>query len=295
MVFTAGFPALLVVRLLQGLLIPAIMTALMTCSAQTARQGEVQRAMAIYIAATIVGGFLGRACSGIIATLLGWRFSFAILGISLLACFFILGGLVAPAQLNLIRPRPRMILEALGERPLLRLLLGVFCLFLVFAAIMNFIPFRLTELSPLADEMRIGLIYSGYMAGLASSLGAASLARYVGGERRLLLIAWSVYGLSLSLLALPRVELLFAAMFIFCAAMFAIHATASGLANRNTKSGKGVVNGLYVSFYYAGGVVGSWLPGVAYHHGGWNLLLLSLGGVVAAGMIFMCRVEIPGN
>ena len=43
-------------RLFQGLLIPALLTALMTYTSQSAAQGDMQRAMAWYIGATIAGG-----------------------------------------------------------------------------------------------------------------------------------------------------------------------------------------------------------------------------------------------
>ena len=60
-------------RLFQGLLIPALLTALMTYTSQSAAQGDMQRAMAWYIGATIAGGFAGRALSGVIASLFHWR------------------------------------------------------------------------------------------------------------------------------------------------------------------------------------------------------------------------------
>ena len=85
-------------RLFQGLLIPALLTALMTYTSQSAAQGDMQRAMAWYIGATIVGGFAGRALSGMIASLFHWRGSFLVLGVSILIasglCFLGLG--VAP-------------------------------------------------------------------------------------------------------------------------------------------------------------------------------------------------------
>ena len=71
-------------RLFQGLLIPALLTALMTYTSQSAAQGDMQRAMAWYIGATITGGFAGRALSGVIASLFHWRGSFLVLGVSIL-------------------------------------------------------------------------------------------------------------------------------------------------------------------------------------------------------------------
>jgi YNFM family putative membrane transporter len=279
-----SFSVLVAVRLLQGLLVPAILTALMTYVSAVTARAEVPRAMAVYIASTILGGFLGRAFSGLIATLWGWRYSFLVLAASLLVSFVLLGTLRAETRLSLVRPRPRLILEVLRQRVYLRVYLVVFCLFLVFAAVMNFLPFRLTELSAQADELRIGLMYSGYVMGIVTSLSAVRIGRWVGGECRAMLVGLGVYILALIGLGAGRPAVLFAVMFLFCAAMFLVHATASGFVNALAGPNKGMVNGLYVAFYYAGGAVGSFLPGIAYRQWGWWAFLAVLAAVAAAGL-----------
>lgn len=40
------------------------------------------------------------------------------------------------------------------------------------------------------------------------------------------------------------------------------------------------MNGLYIAFYYAGGAIGSFLPGFLYHGFGWYVYLGSLALVV---------------
>jgi YNFM family putative membrane transporter len=289
--FATSFPLLIGVRLFQGLLIPALLTSLMTYIATVTPSGAVQRAMSIYIAATILGGFLGRACSGMLATWFGWRSSFLVLAASLLVSFFLLRRLADTAPLGLVRPTPRILLEVFRDRALLPICLVVFCLFLVFAAIMNFLPFRLTELSDRASELRIGLMYTGYLLGMVSSLNAVSIGRYLGGERRAMLVGLTLLAVALVGLGVPRVEIFFAVMFLFCGAMFLVHATASGLLNRRAGANKGIVNGLYVAFYYAGGSIGSFLPGYAYRYLGWNGFLALLLLVAVAGLCFALRVR----
>lgn len=288
--FATTFEMLVGVRLLQGLLIPALLTSLMTYIATVTPTGSVQRAMGIYIAATILGGFLGRACSGILATWFGWRSSFLVLAASLLVGFFLLRRLVDAAPLGLVRPTPRTLLKVLQDRALRPIYLVVFCLFLVFSAIMNFLPFRLTELSDQANELRIGLMYSGYLLGMATSLNAVRLGQLLGGERRTMLVGLAVLAAALVGLGLPRVDVFFAVIFLFCGAMFLVHATASGLLNRRAGASKGIVNGLYVAFYYAGGSIGSLLPGYIYRYFGWNGFLALLLLVTGIGLLFALRL-----
>ncbi|OHB25528.1 MAG: hypothetical protein A2X84_10220 [Desulfuromonadaceae bacterium GWC2_58_13] len=270
------FSQLMALRLLQGLLVPAILTSLMTQLSTLSKGAEVQRIMAIYISATILGGFLGRACSGLIATSFGWRYSFLVLAASFLLCFFLLRRLPEAAVLNLVRPHRRLVFEVLRQPGALPLYLLVFCLFFTFAGVMNFLPFRLTELYSQANELRIGLMYSGYVMGIGSALGAVAIGRWLGGERRAMALGLVVFALTLLGLTAQRVELLFVDMFLFCAAMFLVHATASGWVNRLVPDNKGMVNGLYVSFYYGGGALGSYLPGYAYRSWGWLGFLLVL-------------------
>ena len=72
----ASFNMLLAVRFLQGLLLPAALTSVMTYLSATSPRDNIQRVMSLYITATIMGGFLGRLAAGGVATYLHWRLFF---------------------------------------------------------------------------------------------------------------------------------------------------------------------------------------------------------------------------
>jgi YNFM family putative membrane transporter len=288
---TTSFPLLIIIRLFQGLLVPAILTSLMTYLSSRSGADSIQRTMAFYIAATIFGGFIGRAFSGMIASWLGWRFSFVFLALTLAIGFASLFTLPKTERISMKRPQPRDLLEVLRRPAFLPIYLSVFCLFLVFAAVMNFLPFRLTELSPEASELKIGLMYSGYMMGIVSSLGAPSVIARLGGEIRSIRLGFFCLGLTLAGLAFSQIPLLFGMMFLFCGAMFLVHSTASGLVNRLAGSShRGLTNGLYVAFYYAGGSIGSFAPGIVYRYSGWHGFLLLLILISAVGYLAITRV-----
>ncbi|HKK02262.1 MAG TPA: hypothetical protein VJ955_08855, partial [Desulfuromonadales bacterium] len=223
----------------------------------------------------------------------GWRYSFLVLAVSLFLSFLLLGTLRAETRLRLVRPRPRLIFDVLRQRVYLRIYLVVFCLFLVFAAVMNFLPFRLTELSAQANELRIGLMYSGYTMGIVTSLNAVRIGRWLGGPCRAILAGLALYLVALAGLDAGRPEVLFAVIFLFCAAMFFVHATASGFVNALAGPNKGMVNGLYVAFYYAGGTIGSFLPGIAYRQWGWGIFLVVLAAVAATGLALAAGCRRP--
>lgn len=264
------FAGLMALRLIQGLLISAMLTSLMTYTSQVTAKSDIARAMAWYIAATILGGFAGRAFSGLIASLLHWRFSFLFLGFALLVAWFWLGRIADAGSVRVARPSLKAIGEVLAD-PIVRTAYAmVFCFFLVFAAMMNYLPFRLTELSPTADEFRIGLAYSGYLMGIVVSLNAVRIHQRCGGAERAMVGGLAFFVLALLVMTVPQVTALVGGMFLLCGASFLTHATATGYLNRHMSQYKGVVNGLYVAFYYGGGAVGSYLPGYVYRGFGWS-------------------------
>ncbi len=290
---TSNFSLLMSIRLLQGLLVPAILTSLMTYLSGRSSADTIQRIMAIYIASTIFGGFIGRATSGLIANLFGWRFSFLALAISLIVGFVTLFLLPEIEGLKTTRPQPKALFDVLRRPAFVSIYLSVFCLFLIFAAVMNFLPFRLTELSDQANELRIGLMYSGYMMGIVTSLGAPKFITWIQGEINTIRVGFIALLLTLFGLATNNIGILFGMMFLFCAAMFLVHSTASGLVNQLAGSQyRGLTNGLYVAFYYAGGSIGSFAPGIVYRHFGWNGFLILLALVCCTGYICIHKVRL---
>ncbi len=264
------FAWLMGLRLLQGLLIPAVLTALMTYTSQVTSKNDMARAMSWYIAATILGGFAGRAISGMIASLFHWRYSFLLLGVGLLVAWVWLGRIADAGSVKLTRPNLKTIVKVLSDPTVRTTYAMVFCFFLVFAALMNYLPFRLTELSTNADEFRIGLAYSGYLMGIAASLNAVRIHRLCGGAERVMVGALGFFIVALMIMLIPQVWAMVGGMFLLCGASFLTHATATGYLNRYLSEYKGVVNGLYVAFYYGGGAVGSYLPGYVYRGFGWG-------------------------
>ncbi len=288
--FTATFNSLMALRLIQGLLVPAMLTGLMTCTSRLAAPGELPKAMAWYISATIFGGFSGRFLSGIIASSLHWRFSFLLLGFSLMIAWFWLGRLPDSSQLKVQKPDLRVISKVLAD-PVMKIGYAmVFCFFLVFAAMMNYLPFRLTELSPFANEFRIGSAYVGYLFGIVMSLSAVRLQKKFGGAQRVMVIALIFYGCALLIMMLPSVAALIGGMFLLCGAMFLTHSTAAGFLSQQAADHQAVANGMYVSFYYAGGAIGSYLPGYVYRGYGWPGYMLVLLLVVGAALLLAIKL-----
>jgi YNFM family putative membrane transporter len=292
-----SFPALLGLRFFQGLLLPAVLTSLMTYIANLRNGQQLQQLMSVYIAATITGGYLGRLLSGLNATFFDWHLFFLLLSAALLATVIPLGRLDTQAEIHGARPTPRLLLTTLRTGSLARIYGIIFCMFFIFAGLMNFIPFRLVELWGNPSELMVGLIYTGYLVGLVTSLGSAWIITRLGGEQRTLQAGVTIYLAVLLATAFAGGWGLFGLLFLFCGAMFLVHATAAGWLNRQTTAGTGVANGVYISAYYLGGVLGSYLPGLIYQRYNWPAFILSLVavGVIALVLASLSAVSHPGN
>ena len=64
------------------------------------------------------------------------------------------------------------------------------------------------------------------------------------------------------------------------------HSLSSGFVNKLSQDNKTLANGVHISFYYMGGTLGSFLPGVFFEHFGWSVFLLSLLIMLAAALFF---------
>ncbi|AOV18660.1 hypothetical protein BJI67_14635 [Acidihalobacter aeolianus] len=274
-----GYGVFLLLRGLEGLILPAVLTALMTYSAAIGGPAGARRAITLYIAATIVGGFSGRTFSGVVADWIDWQAAFWMWSALALAALVSTRWLASDPRADLGRVRWSDLRE-LVARPVNRLGLGsAFLLFFAFAAMMNFLPFRMHQLDPGITQGAVAWVYAGYLVGVVVPLSSLWLIRRLGGERRTLLAGCAVYFVGTLALAFGGLGWIYAGMFVFAAGMFTLHSVLSAYLNHLEPRRKGLVNGLYVSSYYSGGAVGSYLPGLVYQHAGWvpySLLLLLL-------------------
>ena len=292
------YPLFFVLRTIEGMMLPAIFTALMTYSSAAGGQQKTRRNITVYIAATIAGGYSGRVLSGIITDLFDWQAAFLFWAIAALLATLLTTRLASDPRLRLGRVRLAEI-RALARRPVYAEgLASAFLLFFVFAAVLNFLPFHMRDNDPQISQSQIGLVYTGYLIGVVISLGSLHLIRRFGGERRTLVIGSLVYLAGTAAFLLPGNALTYPSMLLFAAGMFTLHSVLSAFLNHLETERKGLVNGLYVSAYYTGGAMGSYLPGFLYLQFGWSVfvafLMLLLGALTALSLALRHAPEAGG-
>ncbi|MGW8193383.1 MAG: MFS transporter [Desulforhopalus sp.] len=286
-----NYVTLLSIRAVQGMMIPAILTSLMSYISYTSPKEKVQHAIAAYIAATILGGFLGRLLSGLCTDLFGWRFFFFLLGLLLLFCCYLLKNMVKDAKMQYVLPKPGEMIDLLREKVFFWLYLSIFCLFFVFAAMMNFLPFELKRIAPVFGETGIGVLYLGYVMGILVSLNAGRIIRHFGNETDAIGAGILVFAVATLCFAIESYGIMFVNMFVFCAGLFTAHSILSGLVNKFAQQNKAIANGLYISFYYTGGTLGSFVPGAVFQRYGWKIFLVQLFTMTCLALYFTRKLK----
>jgi YNFM family putative membrane transporter len=181
-------------------------------------------------------------------------------------------------------------IRALARRPVYAEgLASAFLLFFVFAALLNFLPFQMRAADPAISQSAISLVYTGYLIGIVIALSSLRLIHLFGGERPTLVAGSLVYLAGALLFLLPGNTIAYPAMLVFAAGMFTLHSVLSAFLNHLETTRKGLINGLYVSAYYSGGALGSWLPGFVLQAYGWSafiwLLTALLVGVLVLSLL----------
>jgi YNFM family putative membrane transporter len=129
--------------------------------------------------------------------------------------------------------------------------------------------------------------------GIAASPLAGRLAARVAPERIMLAgLAISAAGVAVTLSG--SLVVIVMGLLVLVVGMFTAQALGPSYVNETAREAKGGASALYLAFYYLGGTLGSWLPGLAWQRWGWagvaGSSLLAL-GAAALAMSILCRRE----
>jgi YNFM family putative membrane transporter len=263
---------LLTCRALQGLCLPGLLTvgAPYVVEAFVPRIGA--RAMGYYVSSLVAGGLIGRLGVALASSLVGWRVAIGSLAVLPLAAAIAMRGLPEP---DLPR-RAGGIRHHLTNVRLLGVSVAGAALFFSFVGAFTYVSYRLEEPPFSYSVAAASLIYLLWLGGLAGPLAGRLADRF--GWRRLVaaVTCLSAIGLLLTLPAqLPTLVLGLGCMAV---AMFAgVTATQLGVGDV-VRADRGAATALYFGFYYTGGALGGYVPGLAWQEWGW-------GGVATTGFL----------
>jgi len=301
---TESFPALVALRFVQGLAIPALTTCIAAWLARMLPAQALNVAMGWYVSATVAGGLGGRLLAGWAFDAAHWRDAFVAAAIAL-ALFTLLAGYRLPEQppTDARSPNRAAAVERVAWIDLLRRrsqwLAGAaaFGAFGAFSTAFNYFPFRLSRPPWNLSTATITSLYLVYVAGLFMGPFAGRLANRFGNGT-VMAAGALVLAFALALTFVTTMPALIASLVAMCAGFFAIHAAAVGALNRDAAGARGRANALYTLFYYVGGAVGIAVAGELYALFDWAGVIALCATMTlvpfAAGMAFRRhRLDVP--
>ena len=259
-------------RVIEALIVPAILTSLMSILANIDKE-NIKFNMSIYVASTVFGGLVGRIFSGFIATNLSYEFVFYSLSLAILVSIYFISKLSYEGEATISKPKITDVMEILKDKRFLIIYFLMFCVFFVFSGVLNILPFRVKEISSNVSEFQISLLYLGYGMGILISLNSSKIVKYFKNELNTILFGLIFFLFITIFLIQENIIFIFLLIFLFCVGMFTVHTVSTGLANSMKESQKSLTSGMYLSFYYLGGALGSFLPSIIYEKFGWNVVI----------------------
>ncbi|HMB80868.1 MAG TPA: MFS transporter [Vicinamibacterales bacterium] len=274
-------------RFVQGIATPGIFASAVAYIHEVWPPSRAGRATAAYMTGTILGGFTGRAVSGLVAADAGWQAAFVALAI--------LTGLVA-ASLTIWLPREPPTRARHGEnagggsiahlfrnRRLIATCGVGFSVLFTQVAMFTYVTFHLAAPPFSLSTVALGWLFAVYLVGaVVTPFAGHWIDRY--GHRVGIASAMALGGAGALLTLVPWLPAIVAGLALCATGVFTAQATTSSYIGAVTPSDRGLAVGLYSTFYYAGGSTGGALPSIFWQTGGWTACVLLVVVVQLAGM-----------
>lgn len=281
-------------RFAQGIFVPGVIAVMLAYINEEWAGRGVGRAMSAYVSGTVIGGFLGRFISGVIATHWHWRAAFIVIAAMNLA-----GSVVVRAWLplakNFVRAKhAQQILHDAKEHLLNRRLLANFGMgaAILFALVgcFTYANFYLAAAPFNLNSAQLGSIFFVYLLGaVITPQSGKFLDRFGFRHTTLAYCVMMIAGLLLTLVSSLPVVII--GLAIFSSGVFVAQAAATVQTGAIAGRARSSAAGLYVTFYYLGGSLGATLTAWFWHWKKWPgcigllaaISILSLGLALSSG------------
>ena len=262
-------------RFVQGIVTPGVFACTVAYVYEMWPPERAGRAMAVYITGTILGGFLGRVLTGVIASRADWRLSFAVIAAIAFGIAVVLWRFL-PDERKLGRPTvaaPRVeprgrVRELFRNRPLVATYAIGFCVLFTNVAMFTYVTFHLAAPPYVLGTAALGWLFVVYLVGaVATAMSGAWIDAY--GHRAGLASAMTIGAAGALLTLIPSISAIVAGLALSSTGVFIAQTTASSYIGTVTATDRALAVGLYSTFYYAGGSAGGSAPAPFWNAAGW--------------------------
>jgi MFS family permease len=270
-------------RFVQGIATPGIFASTVAYIHEVWPPTHAGRATAAYMTGTILGGFTGRAVSGLVAADASWPAAFVALAILTGA---VAAGLTMwlPSELTEVavsagaRVTSRAThADGIGHLFRNRRLIATcgvgFSVLFTQVAMFTYVTFHLAAPPYSLSTVALGWLFVVYLVGAVVTPFAGHWID-IYGHRTGIALAMAVGGAGALLTIVPWLPAIVAGLALCATGVFTAQATTSSYIGAVTPSDRALAVGMYSTFYYAGGSVGGALPSLFWRAGGWTACVL---------------------
>ena len=262
--------ALLFWRFLQGIFTPGVFAITVAYIQEEWAGSGTGTATAAYVTGTVLGGFTSRVTSGLIAAHFNWQVSFVVLGIIALLAATALA-LWLPQERRFVRHESATLpafLDHFRNRNLLATFAAGFCLLFSLLGSFTYITFYLADPPFNLNTAELGFLFFVYLIGAVITPNSGRIIdRY--GARLTIACATGCSLLGILITLSHTLSVVVAGLALICTGVFVSQSCTNSYIGTAAKHSKALAVGLYVTFYYIGGSVGSSVSGYMWSKGGW--------------------------
>ncbi len=292
--FAPNFAVLVVLRAMQGLLMPGLTSVAIPYVNEEFEGKGRGLAMGIYVSGLTLGGLFARVGSAALTGLYDWRIAMEVFALpTLIAALFMWRFLPETNSRKNIETRatarPGAFLRQVSRDMLLHLhnrrLVGAFVigftLFFGFIGTFTYLPYYLTGPSFRLPTVTLGLVYLLWLTGVFSPAAGTIAGRI--GTRSAIAFSMGLVAIGLLITLIPILPIVIFGLGLLALGMFSTVAAVNLYLGEQATTAKGTAASMYLSLYYFGGSFGAVLPGLALIWAGWpGVALLCLGMVLIA-------------
>jgi predicted MFS family arabinose efflux permease len=283
-------PAFAALRIVQGVFMSAAFSLTIAYLAENCTPEEAAGALAAYVAGNVASNLFGRLMSAAVASNFGLGTNF-----EFFALLNVAGACIAYAALSRTPPMKSAAQSSAAawsqlfhRADIVSCFAIGFIILFSFIGIFTYVNFVLTGQIGLS-MMQLGLVYLTFIPSIMTTPFAGRVAKRFGA-RITIIAALGLAAIGLPLMAIQQLAPILIGLTLAGAGTFFAQATATGYASRSAGMNGGAAGGIYLAFYYAGGLAGSIVVGYAFDHAGWNAALAVIGVALAVAILLATRL-----
>jgi MFS transporter, YNFM family, putative membrane transport protein len=288
-----SFSSFLVARFAAGVLMPFVFAISVAYIGELFGRDEATEVNALFVAGTTLGGFAGRFVTNSLTSFADWRHALDVIAWLCVATGLVIYACLPASRVHTERFNNEEAEETskwmlLKSSPLLASFFVGACVLASQVATFTFIGLRLVHAPFNFSTVEIGAIYAVFLVAVVVTPLAGRIARYRGPRTTALAaVVLAVLGALLTLS--DSVGVILIGLALGSTAVFVEQASANSFISQMSGAARSTAIGVYLSFYYFGGSLGSVLPVPAWTAWGWaGCVVFVVAAQMAVGVLVLC-------